>query len=132
MLSFGESIGDHRIMIFDVSTRSLIGLFEHRIVRAGCHRLNCQTTSMGRYNKLLESLMSQNRMDDCLDKVLEEIANDKPTAAQQRRMDILDEKFVQLQKHAESKCRTILKADMVFSGPIKLWHERVQSYKALV
>ena len=80
MLSFGESIGDHRTMIFDVSTRSLIGLFEHRIVRAGCRRLNCQTTSMGRYNKLLESLMTQNRMDNRIDTVLEEIVNDKPTA----------------------------------------------------
>ena len=67
-----------------------IGLFEHCIVRTGCRRLNCRTTSMGRYNKLLESLMTENRMDDRLDKVLEEIANDKPTAAQQRRIDILD------------------------------------------
>ena len=132
LLSFGESIGDHRTMIFDVSTRSLLGKYEHRVVRAGCRRLNCRTTSMGRYNKLLETLMTQNRMDERLDAVLEEIVNDRPTVGQQRRMDILDEQFVQLQKHAESKCRKILKPDMVFSGPVKLWHERVQAYKALV
>ena len=120
LLSFGESIGDHRTMIFDVSTRSLIGKFEHRVVRAGCRRLNCRTTSMGRYNKILEVLMTQNRMDDRLYAVLEDIVNDKPTAGQQRRMNILDEQFVQLQKYAESKCRKTLKPDMVFIGPVKL------------
>ena len=47
-------------------------------------------------------------------------------------MDILDDQFVKLQKHAERKYRKILKPDMVFSGPVKLWHEQVQAYKALV
>ena len=32
ILPFSESVGDHRTMIFDVSTRSLIGEFEHRVV----------------------------------------------------------------------------------------------------
>ena len=35
LLSFGENIGDQRTTIFDVTTRSLIGKFEHRVVRAG-------------------------------------------------------------------------------------------------
>ena len=112
-------------MIFEVSTRSLIGLFEHRIVRAGCRRLNCRTTSMGKYNKLLESLMLQNRMDDCLDKVLEEIANDTPTAAQQRRMDILDKQFVQLQKHASQTWSSAVLSNCGMRGfrPTKPWFD---------
>ena len=36
------------------------------------------------------------RMDDRLEAVVEEIVNNKPTAGQQRSMNILDEQFVQL------------------------------------
>ena len=96
LLSFGESIGDHRTMIFDVTTRSLIGKFEHRVVKAGCRRLNYNTSSMSRYNTLLEKLVTQNRMDERLDSVLAEIVDDKPTPSQRRRMDILDDQFVEL------------------------------------
>ena len=57
ILSFGESVGNHITIIFDVSTRSLIGAFEYRIVRQACRRLNCKTSSLGRYNEILEKLM---------------------------------------------------------------------------
>ena len=39
-LPFSESVGDHRTMIFDVTSRSLLGKFEYRIVRKACRRLN--------------------------------------------------------------------------------------------
>ena len=71
-------------------------------------------------------------MNDRLDEVLVGIVDDKPPPSQRRRMDILDILFVELQNHVEKKCRKILKPDMVFSGPIKLWHERVQAYNALL
>ena len=101
MLSFGESVGDHRTMIFDVSTRSLIGKFEHRIVRAGCRRLNCKTHSLHSYNSILESLMARHRMEPRLDAIIEKIVDDTPTKAQQAQMDALDKQMVELQKFAE-------------------------------
>ena len=76
--------------------------------------------------------MTENRMNDRLDEVLVGIVDDKPTPSQRRRMDILDIRFVELQNHVEKKCRKILKPDMVFSGPVKPWHERVQAYTPLV
>ena len=71
-------------------------------------------------------------MDDRLDAIIEEIIDDKPTAAQQGKMDALDKQMVELQKCAERRCRRILKPDLEFSGPVKLWHERLQAYKALI
>ena len=47
-------------------------------------------------------------------------------------MEGIDRQMVELQKCAERRCRKILKPDMEFSGPVKLWHERVQAYKALI
>ena len=36
IIPFSESVGDHRTMIFDVTTRSLLVKFEHLIVRKAC------------------------------------------------------------------------------------------------
>ena len=54
LLSFGESVGDHRTMIFDVTTQLPIGKFEHKVVRASCRRLNCKTYSLFSCTKILE------------------------------------------------------------------------------
>ena len=132
MLSFGESVGDHRTMIFDVSSRSLIGKFEHRIVRAGCRRLNCKTHSLHSYNRILEALMTRHRMDPRLDAIIDKVVDDTPTKAQHAQMEALDRQMVELQKCAERRCRKIIRPNMEFSEPVKLWHERVQAYKALI
>ena len=39
-LLFIESVGDHRTIIFDISTQLLLDKHEHKIVWAGCQRLN--------------------------------------------------------------------------------------------
>ena len=126
------SVGDHRTIIFDISTCSLIGKFEHRVVRSACRRLNTKNSSLGRYVKILEQQMMIHRMDDRLDAIIDEIENDKPTPKQKAKMEGLDKQFIELQRHAESKCRKILKPDLQFSGPVKLWHERFQAYQALI
>ena len=132
ILSFSESVGDHRTMIFDVSTRSLIGIFEHHVVRSGCRRLNCKTSSLSRYNAILERMMAMHRMEERLDEIIEAVVNDRPTPAQQAKMEALDKQFVELQKHAERKCRKIIKPELEFSSKVKLWHERMQAYKGLI
>ena len=71
-------------------------------------------------------------MEERLDTIIDTIVNDRPTAAQQALLDGLDTQLVELQTHAEWRCRKILKPELQFSGPVKLWHERMQAYQALV
>ena len=101
LLPFSESVGNHCTMIFDVSTRSLIGEFEHRVVRAACRCLNTKTASLSRYNAVLERLMTLHKMDKRLNAIIDVIVDDKPTTAQKEKMDRLDNQFVELQTHAE-------------------------------
>ena len=101
LLLFGESVGDHRTMIFDVSTRSLIGKFEHRVVRASCSRLNCKTYSLFSYTKILEQLMDGHKMDDRLDAIIDAIIDDRPTAEQNAKMEALDRQIIELQTCTE-------------------------------
>ena len=132
MLSFCESVGDHRTMIFDISTRSLIGKFEHRIVRAGYRCLNCKTYSLTSYTKILEKLMVTHRMEAHLDAIIERIVDDSPTREQRAKMEAIERQMVELQKCAERRCCKIIRPNMEFSGPVKLWHERLRAYKALI
>jgi hypothetical protein len=39
VLSFHQSVGDHRSFLLDVTSRSTIGLYAHLIVRPQCRRL---------------------------------------------------------------------------------------------
>ena len=80
-LSVGESIGSHSTMIFYVSLRSLVGKFEHRIVKPVCRRLHCKTSSMDRYNKILKELMSIHKMEEYLDVIIEVLTDDSTTPA---------------------------------------------------
>ena len=132
ILPFLESVGNHRTMGFDVSTQLLIGEFKHWVVRAACRRLNIKTASLSRYNAVLKRLMTAHKIEERLDAIIDVIVDDKPTAAQKTQMDGLDGQFMELQTHAERKCRKILKPELQFSGPVKLWHERMQAYQALV
>ena len=82
ILPFDESGGNHSTMIFDVSTRSLIGEHKPKVVRAACPRLNCKTLSLGQYNNILERSMAVHQMEERLDAIITDIVDDKPTAEQ--------------------------------------------------
>ena len=47
-------------------------------------------------------------------------------------MNNLNRKFVELQAQADRKCRKIIKPELQFSGPVKLWHKTIQAYEALI
>ena len=122
ILPFSESVGDHSTMIFDVTSRSLLGKFEHRIVRKACRRLNTKTPNLSRYNTTMLEQMTIHNMYQHLDALEKDISNFKPILDQERATNNLERKFVELQAHAERKCRKIIKPELQFSGPVKLWH----------
>ena len=98
-------MGDHRTMIFDVTYRSLLRKFEHRIVRKACRQLNTKTPSLSWYNTTLLEQMTIHNMDQRLDALKKEILNFNPTTDQERAMNNLDRKCVELQSHTERKLR---------------------------
>ena len=132
ILSYLEGVGDHRTMLFDVESRSLLGIDEHRVVRGACRRLNTKTSSLRSYTRILNRLMTVHKMEERLDALIMEIENNRPTPAQRQKMDTLDRQMVELQICAEKKCRKIIKPDLEFSPQVQLWHERMQAYKMLI
>lgn len=76
--------------------------------------------------------MDVHRMEERLDAIITGIVDDKPTAKQKAKMEALDRQMIELQTHAERRCRKIIKPLLEFSPKVKLWHERVQAYKKLI
>jgi hypothetical protein len=133
-LSFDESPGDHRACVFEFTTHSVIGNFEQRIVYPPCRRLNTKIKGVvERYGRLAEEQFAVHRILERLDR-LEQLMGHTypPSAAHQKAMDRLDQQVVEIQRYCEKNCRKIYRADLAFSAPVKLWHERVQVYTKLL
>ena len=70
IIRFYSSVGDHRGIVFDVSSRSLLRKYESRLVKAGCRRLSSKNTrSVSKYNKLFEEQVKQRKLNEKLDKL---------------------------------------------------------------
>ena len=112
-------MGDHRGMVFDVTTKSLLGK-KARVERAGCRRLiSSNQGSVDRYNKLVEDQVKRHKLRERLDELDVEMGNDASTRDQICRADIIFEQIAEIQLHAKRKCRKILKPDLEFSSEIK-------------
>ncbi len=54
MLNFAESPGNHRSLLFDSSTHSLLGKFRYKVRRpVSCQLVTSQADSVKRYNKIV-------------------------------------------------------------------------------
>ena len=135
MLTFAESPGDHRSLIIDISTRSLLGEFRFKICRPVSRRLvTSQQQSVDRYNKIVRDQFDIHRIVEQLDAV------DKmtrycgyPSPKWLRSMIIkLYKQMTEIRVHAEKDCRKILRPESDFSPTIQMWYDRIHAYLQLI
>jgi hypothetical protein len=70
MLNFAESPGDHRSLLFDISTRSLLGKFRYKIWRPVSRQLvTSQADSVKRYNVIVQEQFKIHRIVKRMDTV---------------------------------------------------------------
>ena len=60
------------------------------------------------------------------------IIDNAATPLQTDQRERIEVQTIEIQKHAEEKCRQIRKPDMVFSKPVRYWGMRRRSYKELI
>ena len=79
MLTFLESPGDHRSIVFDITTRSLIGEFTPKVVFPVSRRLvTAQAGAVRTYNRLTQEKFNIHRITeqmDTVDKMKKKIAD---------------------------------------------------------
>ncbi len=70
MLTFADSPGDHRSLCFDISTRSLLGDFKHKICRpVSRHLVTSQQLSVKRYNEIVREQFDIHRIVERMEAV---------------------------------------------------------------
>jgi hypothetical protein len=121
MLNFRDGPGDHRLLIFDISKRSLLGEFRHKVCRPVSRRLvTSQQKLVERYNETVREQFKIHCIEarlDAVDKMTRYCRY--PAPGWLRAMIIkLYKQMTKIRQHAEKKCQKILQPDSNFSPTV--------------
>ena len=125
MLPFLDSPGDHGVFIIDISTRSLLGEFWHKVCCPISRRLiKSQLGSVDEYNRIIHKQIDQHRIVkglDAVDKMTQNCGFPAPIFL--RAMIIkLYRQMTEIKVHAEKKCQKILRPDSDYSPTVQMWY----------
>jgi hypothetical protein len=135
MLNFQDSPGDHRSLIIDVSTRSLLREHKPKICRPVSRRLiTTQQAMVDRYNKIVREQFQIHCIEERLDAVDKMTRYCRyPAPGWLRAMIIkLYKQMTKIRQHTEKKCRKILRPDSNFSPTIQMWYDQIHAYLQLI
>ena len=134
-LNFLESCGDHRTCIFEVTTRSFLGQFQHKIVKPVARRVTTkQPHSIDEYNRIVETQFEIHRIPqrmDAIEGLLAKCGKPIPSFLHQF-ITTIHKQIDEIRLHAERKCRKIHRCALPFSPPVQYWWNRAQAYKRLI
>ena len=108
VLPFHESIGDHRTMLVDITTRSAVGEQQYKIVRPEARRLSTKNKkSTTKYLASVENAFSHHKLFDKLGQLEKDFERGMTTAVYKKRAQEIDETKIKIMKAAEKKCRKL-------------------------
>jgi hypothetical protein len=126
MLTFAESLSDHRSLCFDISTRSLLGEFRYKICWPVSWRLvTSQLSSVKQYNEIVREQFKIHCIVERLDAVNKMTRYcGYPSPGWLRTMIIrLYKQMTEIRVHAKKRCRKILPQESDFSPTIQMWYD---------
>jgi hypothetical protein len=106
-LSFHEGVGAHRTVVVDISTRSMIGQQEYKVVRPTARRL--VTRNKACLHKYLEDVTRQfwtHWLVEQQQMVVTTLSSDEITPDQVLAMEQINVQKTEIQRGAEKCCRT--------------------------
>ena len=132
-LSFHEGVGDHRTMIVDFTTASMIGHYQGHVVRPTSRRLTTkQPSSVNNYNSALLSQLNSHRIPERLQSIVRDAATDPLDTNVRDRAENVFEEIRQYRLGSERNCRMVLKPHSPFSLPVKYWYDRIHTFRDLI
>ncbi len=135
MLDFAESPGNHRSLLFDISTRSLLGKFRYKICCPVSHQsVTSQADSVKRYNEIVREQFEIHRIVermDAVDKMTKYCRNPSPRWLCLMIIKLYKQ-MTEIRIHTEKKCRKILRPESGFSPTVQMWYNRIHAYLQLI
>lgn len=135
LLSFHESVGDHRTTIFEITTQSAIGRHQGKIVRPSSRRLTLrQPTAITSYNACIHDQFSTHRIPQRLATLLEESNHYSfpPPLIFRDKCETIHQQIAEIRLLAESQCRKLYTPSLEFSPTIQYWYDRAHAYQQLI
>jgi hypothetical protein len=131
MLNFAESPGNHRSLLFDISTHSLLGEFRYNVCcPVSCRLVTLQADSVKRYNNIVRDQFEVHRTVermDAVDKMTKYCGNPSPQWLHLMIIKLYKQ-MTEIRIQIEKGCRKILRPESNFSPTVKMWYDRIQAY----
>ena len=135
LLSFHESIGDHRTAILEFTTKSAIGRYQGKIVRPSSRRLTLrQPGAVKSYNSTIHEQFNIHCIPQRLALLLKESTQYQhpPPISFRTRCENIHKQIAEIRHYAESTCRKLLKPALEFSPTVQYWYDRAHAYIQLI
>lgn len=131
-LPFDAELGDHRPVVLDITTQSVLGGKMHRIVPPAARRLNSKVKRVRRdYNSKLEQLFKSHNIYERLVEI-ERDASFPIASEAKAALEALDRTVSELMHTAEKGCRKLRAQHYDFSPEVRTWIDRCHAYKQLI
>jgi hypothetical protein len=135
LLTFAESPGDHWSFVLDISTHSLLGIYQYKVCHPVSQQLvTSQVSSVRRYNEIIREQFSIHRIKDQLNAVDNMMRYcGYPSPPWLCSMVIkLYKQMTEIRVHSEKHRRFFLRPDNNFSPTIQMWYDRIHAYLQLI
>ncbi len=119
-LSFHKGVGDHKTTIIDVTTKSVIGKFERKVVTPQARRLSTRNEkSMKEYIKWTTQQCRLHKLQTRIKKVVDSKSRGEMLPAHINEMERVDTQKSEIQLGREQQCRKIRCPPQPFSPSIR-------------
>ena len=105
-LAFGENIGDHQVLWWDIPQTTLIGEEIYKIARPQVRRLNNDPCAQKKYCDKLETYFTNHKIQERLLKIQNQALDSSPTSTQHA-LDKIDSEITAYMLAAERRCRKL-------------------------
>jgi sentrin-specific protease 1 len=131
-LPFDHEIGDHRPVMVDILSRSILGVPKKTIVRPKARKLSSRVPRIrNNYLSVVREKFKMHQVDKKL-RSLEERASFPPTQDVEEGMEKLDNLVEEIMLQAEGQCRIIYPAHYEFSPAVKGWLDKCHALQWLL
>jgi hypothetical protein len=132
-LSFHKGVGDHCLVLVDITAQLAIGKQEFKVVHPHGRCLSSQNNGARiRYLRHLETQMRTHRMVKRLSACEQRMFTYPALADAIKDMQTMDMQMAEMQRGSKRQCRIIYSTEMPFSKPVRTVHFRWRAYQGLV
>lgn len=133
ILPFDESIGDHRTMIIDISTRSAVGQQQYKIVRPEARRLVTKNKkATDKYLTFVKQQFKRQNLSSKLATLEQDFAKGRSLSMHRKRANAIDNAKINILAKGEKQCRKLAReSNLPFSSEIQRTYRLRIAYENL-